>query len=429
VTARVERLALADPLAEADLQGELARKYFVWDAFVGGERRVDIHPLVLSRRLHDDAVLAAENVVRLVGAAAARSHADPEEAARYGLHSDVLRLAAASHSKGDDAGLVRVDLLLGDDGVWRSCEINADCPGGHNEAFALPRLARAAGYSRGRNPTILMRALASRIEELATDADGKRGAVGLIFATVCAFVKRALEERGIKAILAPPTAPRYRNGKLMIGSTEIRALYRYSPAEYMEGQSNVPDLVEAILAGKVRTISSFSQIFMQSKLAFARAWSGAAERFSPADSALLAAHVPATFEVCEIDPARLAIERNDWVIKRALGRVGDEVFVGSLTAPADWGPLIADVRARVAKGETWIAQRFIPQRAIATPWGPRLVTLGAYVLDGSFVGYFARLTRDSHVSHDALVLPVFHDHEDRAASERVEDRSSEGVAA
>lgn len=407
---------MQDPLAEAGLQGELARKYFVWDAFVGGERRVDIHPLVLSRQLHEDAIFAAENVVRMVGAAASRAHVDPEEAARYGLHSDVLRLAAASHSQKDDAGLVRVDLLLGEDGGWRACEINADCPGGHNEAFALPRLARAAGFSRGRNPTLLMRALATRIEGLVTDDHGTRGSVGLIFATayaedlqVCALIKRALDERGIKAVLAPPTAPRYRDGKVMIRDTEIRALYRYFPAEYMEGQANVPGLIEAIEAGKLRTISSFSQIFMQSKLAFARACKASEDGLFPADRALLAAHVPATFEVGEIEPERLAIERSDWVVKRALGRVGDEVFVGSLIADADWVRLLADVRVRVAEGETWIAQRFIRQRAIETPWGPRLVTLGAYVLDGSFVGYFARLTRDSHVSHDALVLPVFHD--------------------
>jgi len=33
--------------------------------------------------------------------------------------------------------------------------------------------------------------------------------------------------------------------------------------------------------------------------------------------------------------------------------------------------------------------------------------LGVYLLDGRFVGYFARLTSESHVSHDALCLPVF----------------------
>jgi hypothetical protein len=39
--------------------------------------------------------------------------------------------------------------------------------------------------------------------------------------------------------------------------------------------------------------------------------------------------------------------------------------------------------------------------------GDRYVTLGAYVLDGRFVGYFARVTPQSHVGHDALCVPVF----------------------
>jgi hypothetical protein len=54
-----------------------------------------------------------------------------------------------------------------------------------------------------------------------------------------------------------------------------------------------------------------------------------------------------------------------------------------------------------------VAQRFVPQLSIPTPWGRRLVTLGAYVLDGCFAGYFARITLRSHVSHDAVCVPVF----------------------
>ena len=63
--------------------------------------------------------------------------------------------------------------------------------------------------------------------------------------------------------------------------------------------------------------------------------------------------------------------------------------------------------ACAARGERWIAQRFVRQRPLPTPWGDRFVTLGAYVLDGRFAGYFARITPQSHVSHDALCVPVF----------------------
>jgi hypothetical protein len=87
--------------------------------------------------------------------------------------------------------------------------------------------------------------------------------------------------------------------------------------------------------------------------------------------------------------------------------VGDEVFVGSLLDDADWAATVEGVSAMREAGESWIAQRFVPQRAVPTPWGDRFVTLGAYVLDGRFVGYFTRITPESHVSHGALCVPVF----------------------
>jgi hypothetical protein len=60
-----------------------------------------------------------------------------------------------------------------------------------------------------------------------------------------------------------------------------------------------------------------------------------------------------------------------------------------------------------AAGEVWIAQRFVPPGHVPTPWGPRCLTLGVYLLDGAFFGYLARLTAVSHCSHDALVVPDF----------------------
>jgi hypothetical protein len=119
------------------------------------------------------------------------------------------------------------------------------------------------------------------------------------------------------------------------------------------------------------------------------------------------AHVPESHEVSDVGREELAGHRAEWVIKRAMGRVGDEVFVGPLGGDEAWGPLVDEVLARAAAGECWIAQRFVEQKPVPTPWGDRLVTLGAYVMDGRFVGYFARITPTSHVSHDALCVPVF----------------------
>jgi glutathionylspermidine synthase len=384
------------------------QRYLVWDAFVAGARRVDVHPLVLSEALHANAVTAATEVMRFVGQVAWRAHDDAAERACYRVHPYVHQLAAASREGGDLSVVARVDLLLGEDGRWHACEINSDCAGGYNEAFGLPRLARAAGFRTGRNPT---RAAEGLVERLASLAQG--GGVGLVYATayaedlqVCALLQRLLALRGVPALLISATALRLRGGVLTVRSEPIRVLYRYLPTEYMEGQRNLEDIVKAVRSGAVRSVSSFAHVYSQSKLAFARAWAHAPS-LDPATRDRLASIVPESFDVVQMAPRRLLVERADWVLKRAYGRVGDQVFVGALSDEGHWRAIVDEVCALSAAGESWVAQRFVPQRAVPTPWGPRYVTLGAYVSDGSFAGYFARVTPKSHVSHDAMCAPVF----------------------
>ncbi len=401
----------ADPLREPSFARELAQRFLVWDAFVGGRRRVEITPLLLSHALHEAAVRAAEDVVRAVGRVAEIAHTDARERALYGFDEDTLVLAAASRGSGDDAALMRVDLLLDEYGEWKACEINADCPGGHNESLGLPRLARAAGFVTGHDPTRAVTGLVSRLRELSGG-----GAVGILHATgyaedlqVCALVARALERDGTRAILASPTAPRMRGDELSIHGEPVRALYRYFPTEWMSGQRNVESIARAIEGRSVRTLTSFAHVFTQSKLAFARCWDRvASSEGSREDREAWRRYLPETHDVRDVAREPIVERRADWVVKRALGRVGDEVFVGALFEDArEWGRLVDHVIARADLGERWVAQRFVRQLPIPTPWGRRLVTLGAYVLDGRFAGYFARITPQSHVSHDALCVPVF----------------------
>lgn len=407
----VRDLGRPDPLADPALSRALREKYLVWDAFFGGQRRVDILPLVLSERLHRSAVAAAESVVAAVDDVARRAHEDPAEAARYGYHDDVTRLARASWCAGDRARFARVDLLLGEDGVFRACEINADCPGGHNEALGLPRLAREAGFTGGVDPTTVVDDLVARLADLAQD-----GPVGMIFATawsedlqICALLDRHLKRRGVASIFAPPTAPRLSGDTLTLKGRPVRVLYRYFPTENMVEQDNLGDLESAVARGLVRTVPSFASMYAQSKLSLARAFA-LSDTLAPAHREAILRHVPETFDLDDLSPARLIEERARWVLKRALGRVGDQVFIGLLTSEPYWKGLVEELAAvRAAGGERggWVAQRLVRQRPVPTPMGDRLVTLGAYVLDGRFAGYFARLSAISHVSHDALCVPVF----------------------
>ncbi|MBS2015079.1 MAG: glutathionylspermidine synthase family protein [Deltaproteobacteria bacterium] len=429
----VEPLALKDPLAIRALSLELTQRWFVWDACTGGERRVDLHPLVLSEAAHREAASAAERAASLVSRMAERAARDAAERALYKLPPGVEALAAAARAGGDRGSFARVDLLLRADGKFVACEVNADCPGGHNETLALPRLARTAGFRRGYDPTTAATALADRLVELSGGKGSPRGIVGLVYATayaedlqVCALLERLVVERGGRAARMPATAPHassrvppaaaphassrvppaaapHADGDgIAIRGERVAVLYRFYPLEYMEGQRNVEALARATERGELASMSSFAAIHAQSKLAMARAFVHEPEEAREVFGE--------THALSAIDRAALLRDRATWVVKRDLSRVGDHVYVGALETDASFTEVLDDVaEAERELGDVWVAQRYVEPALLPTPWGPRCLTLGAYVLDGRFVGYLARLSKVSLCSHDALVLPVFVD--------------------
>ena len=272
-------------------------------------------------------------------------------------------------------------------GQWQACEINADCPGGHNEALGLPRLARAAGFLAGRDPTHVVERLVAQLRVLA---DG--GAVGLLLATayaedlqVCALVAARARARPEPAPSSrPPTAPRLRERRPVIRGEPVRALYRYFPTEWMSGQRNVAAIGARLETQRVRTLTSPAHIFTQSKLAFARTWEGREAGLASAGDPRAARR--AARRHAPRDRARGGSSSARWGVSATRSSWGRS------SRGAEWGRLVDHARALASQGEAWIAQRFVPQRAVPTPWGDRLVTLGAYVVDGRFAGYFARLT-------------------------------------
>jgi hypothetical protein len=400
VSIELAPLPLADPLALPDLARSLQYEHLVWDAFVAGKRRVDLHPIVLSEAAHEEAKRVAVRAVELVSRVPSEN-----ERARYALHPDIERLASAARAAGDLGSLARVDLLLREDGRFVVCEVNADCPGGHNESVALPRLARSAGMRRGFDPTDVAPRLADRLVALSGGKGSPRGAIALVYATawaedlqVVAFLEKLIRERGGRALRTPVTA--LSGDPITVRGERIAVLYRFYPLEYLAEMPNVGDLARATEKGDLSSMSSFACIHAQSKLAMARAFVNEPEAARDV--------FPETIAFADAEHAALARDREAWVLKRDLSRVGDHVIVGALATDDEMRLAVRDIEdLEKHDGDVWIAQRFVPQRSIATPWGPRLLTLGVYVLDGVFAGYFARITRTSHCSHDALVLPVF----------------------
>jgi glutathionylspermidine synthase len=410
-----------EPLARNDICRALGEEFYVWDAFVAGDARVLLNPLVLDEDTHALARRAAEAVGAATYAVAERAVVDAELRRGFRLHPDTEALAEASCLGCDDEGLARVDLLWARHGDFVACEINADCPGGHNETEALPRLLRRSGarahdsdlvHELGglTDPTDVVPDLVARMLAMSGGTGSPNGAIALTYATayaedlqICAYLERALERAGARVLRVPITALRAgQDGRIMARGAPISVLYRYFPTEYLAGARNLTHLLRAVADGKLKTISSFSHIYAQSKHALSLL-----DAVPQPVRARATPHIAETFAFQEVPVRDLFRNRGDWVVKRALGRVGDEVFVGSLHSKEEWSHILHDVEELVTrKREAWIAQRFVDQGFVSTPWGPRLVTLGAYLRNGVFKGYFARLSDVSHVSHESVVVPV-----------------------
>jgi glutathionylspermidine synthase len=94
----------------------------------------------------------------------------------------------------------------------------------------------------------------------------------------------------------------------------------------------------------------------------------------------------------------------EWILKPALGRVGDGIAMAGITSAADLRQIHRDARWFPRH---WAAQRRFRSIAIDTPEGSHHVCLGVFVIDGRAAGIYGRLARapliDQH-ARDVAVL-------------------------
>jgi hypothetical protein len=97
-------------------------------------------------------------------------------------------------------------------------------------------------------------------------------------------------------------------------------------------------------------------------------------------------------------------DNGEWVLKPALGRVGEDVAIAGVTPAQDWRRIARDVRRHPSH---WIAQR----RFVATPMQvggvKRYPSVGVYTVNGKVAGAYGRIAErpliDSR-ARDAAVL-------------------------
>lgn len=389
---RIESLAVA-PDRFAELIEELRFRFHKWDAYVSGALRVLPEALVISPAEHQDAVACCVRLHEALGRAAARLLEDPPGLDRLGIPAAIQEIIRAEtphpHS------IVRYDLIPTASG-WMVPEFNEDAPGGFNESIAAKALF-AKLLSSGSPPGDFARSFLDALPP------GKQA--GLVYATGYAedlqhmlILAELLRSRGIEPVLASPshlTCSAFGRPRLL--GRPVDWIFRFFPGEWYGYLENIHDWRRA--AGKIPVINPISRVVRQSKALFAL-WREEA-LLDETDTALLNRYTPYT-EFFRTDRASLYLERREeWVLKKLFGRMGDAVTIGRLCPASEWEKAVTEA---CKTPKAYIAQQaFVP---LPAPNGTRRLfpALGVYLIDGAFAAYYSRVDEVGFTTHEAYYV-------------------------
>lgn len=375
-----------------------------WDPQVGDTSVLSPMPLVLRREAWDEISALAETLYAETLAAEEAILAGPHALASLGLPSSLARAFRKARPACAPFRVMRFDFHATTEG-WRISEVNSDVPGGFIEASGFTRLV--AAHTPGCRPA------GDPVAELCAQClrhfpAGAR--IGLIHATaytddrqVMVFLARALKAAGFEPHLAGPDALRWpddrariRDANAAAGWRTLDALFRFYPAEWLPNLGWRSSWQRFVLRSRTPAINPPAALVSQSK------------RFPLACRALgLAlptwnALLPETRDPrdCDLNGSPL-----EWVLKPALGRVGEDIGLAGVTPDKN----LARIRRNAQRHpRLWAAQR----RFDALPWptadGPRYPCIGVYVIGGRAAGAYGRVCAqpliDSHAQDVAVLV-------------------------
>ena len=356
---------------------------FKWDPQVEDTATLAPFPLVLRGEAWRELATFAAALARETLAAEAELLERPELHAALALPRRVrAALRQLIPPTTGVARLIRFDFHYTTDG-WRISEANTDVPGGLNEASGFAALmaeAYPAVDSVGDVGLEYVRALLRA---------SPNGYVALVHATaytddhqVMAYVARHIQALGGRAALVSPAQVRWANGRAYVlgerSKEPASILARFFPGEWLEDLPRVCTWERWFRGGVTPTSNPATALLTQSKR-LPLVWDRLRTPMRTWRALLPETH----------DPREVPWRKNDeWVLKPALGRVGDGIGIRGVTPPKEWR-----LAARGARWHPrwWIAQRRFEAVSFPDDGEPTYPCIGVYTIDGRAVGAYGRI--------------------------------------
>jgi len=371
-----------------------------WDVQVEDTNTLCPFPLVLKREAWNDLVQLGEQL------ASETLRAEEELFARPDLHGSLalpgairraLRAGPQALNAIGAARLMRFDFHWTTDG-WRISEVNSDVPGGFVEASGFSRLV-ATEVS---NASFEIDAVAIYAQTIARRLPPGE-LVALVHATaysddrqVMQFVARTLNERGLRTALVSPEHLEWRDGRAWLGGPfppeSLGFIVRFFPAEWLPELPRRSGWQHFFIGGRTPMSNPGTALLTQSKRC-PLVWKALRGKLDGWRSLL-----PETR-----DPRQVDMNNPEWILKPALGRVGDGIGIRSVTSAKQW---LQIQRAARRYPDHWIAQRYFEQVPLVHEGQRLFPCLGIYTIDERVAGVYGRVSTNGLTDFRARDIAV-----------------------
>ena len=309
----LEDPAIAQASAEVLAEGQRARR------LVFGERPlcVVLRPNLISAAQYEEINAASETLYAALGRLERALLTD--EALRQEVALDAVeeRLALADPGFAAASPAARLDGFVGDDGVIRFVEYNAESPAGMAYNDELVEVFESLPVMHAFRRLFPVRTVPARRRQLAAMLRAHRAARreggdakptiaivdwrGLPTLTEFEMFQRFFESKGLRTIICAPEELVYSGGRLRAGDTVVDVVYRrVLTTELLAREEVARPLVDAYLDGAVTVVNSFRAKLLHTKMSLALLSDERYARlYTASQRAAIARHIPWTRKVRE----------------------------------------------------------------------------------------------------------------------------------
>jgi glutathionylspermidine synthase len=372
-----------------------------WDPQVEDTAALSRFSLILRRTVWGELCEAAESLARETLAAEQALGRMPYLHRRLGLPRPIrlaLRQPLERAAQAAAPRVMRFDFHFTRDG-WRISEVNSDVPGGFIEASAVTRL-----MAEHESDAVPAGDPASAYADAIAQAATTHRTVAMIHATafvddrqVMIYLARLAAERGVLAHLGSPADVMWQDGcALLAGSAHpapVDVLVRFFPAEWLPNLGRRRNWAPFFAGARTLLSNPGTALLTQSKR-FPLVWSQLKMEL-PTWRRLL----PETCDPREVN----WLADDDWVLKPALGRVGEAIGLRDVISPKEWRLIGRD--ALWWPGH-WAAQRRFAAMPLLQAGEAFFPVIGVYVVDGAACGAYGRIARRPLIDHRAQDIAV-----------------------